>query len=173
MIMSKFQSGEVHPDDRQLLQGEGALTSAAAAVAYAGSLPLIAGTLLAWARPEELAPAILKWTTLYGIALLAFFGGVRWGVAVMTRGGPTFTQLAGSVAPLLMAVALIGVAPGTVPTLAILVVTIPLLLLDDLRATRRGSGAPAWYLGVRIPLTAMMEVSFLACLALAVMKDLG
>lgn len=39
------------------------------------------------------------------------------------------------------------------------------LLVDDLNATRRGQGAPARHLGVRVPLTVLVEVARLAALA--------
>ena len=42
---------------------------------------------------------------------------------------------------------------------------VALLLIDDLQATRRGSGAPAWYLSVRLPLTVLIEVAYLTALA--------
>ncbi|MEM9421389.1 MAG: DUF3429 domain-containing protein [Pseudomonadota bacterium] len=142
------------------------MTSASAAVAYAGALPLIAGALLGWARPVDLAPTILGGMAIYGVTLLAFFGGVRWGIAVMMRGGPTFRQLLGAIVPLVLAVSILP-SDNVKIQLGILVVAIPILLLDDLRATRRGGGAPAWYLGVRVPLTLMMEFAFLAGLILS------
>jgi hypothetical protein len=52
----------------------------------------------------------------------------------------------------------------------IILVALPLLLWDDLRATRRGSGAPDWYLGVRTPLTILMGVSFLVAFAKVLMS---
>ena len=143
----------------------GGLTSAAAAVAYAGALPLLIAAILSWARMDDLAGPILPLMATYGITLLAFFGGVRWGVAVMSKPGPSFAQLAGAVVPVVMAVALLQF-DNVVAILAALVIALPILLLDDLRATRRGSGAPEWYLGVRVPLTVMMELSFIAALAL-------
>lgn len=142
------------------------LTASAAAIAYAGALPLVIGAVLAWARPEDLAQAVLGAMAAYGAALLAFFGGVRWGVAVMGRSGPHFAPLIGAVIPLALGVGSAAL-PGLGAKFALLVVVLPLLLLDDLRATRRGSGAPAWYLGVRIPLTILMEAALLAGLVLS------
>ena len=48
---------------------------------------------------------------------------------------------------------------------AIIIIALPILLWDDLRATRRGSGAPDWYLGVRTPLTILMTFSFVIAFA--------
>ncbi len=146
-------------------QNTNGMSSAAAAVAYAGALPLIAGAILGWARPEDLGPMVLGWMAIYGVALLGFFGGVRWGIAVMQPAGPTFPQLLGAVVPLMLAVAVFPLE-GVVTQLAVLTLAIPILLIDDLRATRRGAGPPAWYLGVRVPLTVMMELAFLAALLL-------
>ena len=141
------------------------LTQAAAALAYAGALPLISGAVVAWARPD-LAGPLLRFMTIYGGVLLVFFGGVRWGIAVMRRGGPGFGHLLGAVLPALLGLPVI--LTDNVPTgLGALVVLLPLLLVSDLRATRAGSGAPAWYLGVRVPLTVMMEAALIAGLVLA------
>lgn len=164
MIMSFFTDAEEGEAPRPGVR-EAGLTSAAAAVAYAGALPLIGAAIFGWARPEE-APRVLELMALYGITLLSFFGGVRWGVAVMGRGGPTYRQLLGAVIPMLIAMGAFFLRDVT-QQLILLVVVIPILLVDDLQATRRGSGAPAWYLGVRGPLTVMMEASLVAGLWLA------
>ncbi len=140
------------------------LSQAAAAVAYAGALPLIIGAILVWARPMDLGPKLVELIILYGGLLLAFFGGIRWGVAVMHPGGPTFGNLFGGLIPLFLAVP-IFLMENEVLRLAIIVIALPLLLIDDLRATRRGSGAPDWYLGVRLPLTIMMELALVGTLA--------
>ena len=139
------------------------LPHAAALLAYAGGLPLFIAAILIWVAGEAYAAALAPVAIAYGIVLLAFFGGVRWGIAVMRADGPGFTQLSGAVAPLAAALALILVEAPAV-RLAALALIIPLLLWDDLRATRRGSGAPDWYLGVRAPLTIFIEISLLLIL---------
>ena len=139
------------------------LTQAAAALAYAGALPLVIAAILIWARPADIGPTLVPISIVYGALLLAFFGGIRWGIAVMGQSGPTFGNLLGGVVPLLVAFPVL-LLKGTVMPLAIIVVALPLLLFDDLRATKRGSGAPDWYLGVRLPLTIMLGLSFVAIL---------
>ncbi len=139
------------------------LTQAAAALAYAGSLPLVISAILIWARPDDLAPNLVPLVIMYGGLLLAFFGGIRWGIAVISDAGPTFTNLVGGIVPLVVAFP-VFLLNGTVLPLAILALALPLLLMDDLRATRRGSGAPDWYLGVRLPLTIMLELAIVATL---------
>jgi len=138
------------------------MTGAASFLAYLGAAPLLAAALALVGNPTNIAAG--NFITLYGAALLVFFGGVRWGVAVMKPAGPTMRALLGAALPMLAALPLF--APGDTQTkmLAIMALMI-LLLFDDLQATRRGDGAPAWYLGVRIPLTVLIEVAFLVALA--------
>jgi len=136
------------------------LPQAAAVLAYAGALPPIIGALLIWLRPADLASSATAFLLIYGGALIVFFGGVRWGVAVMRPGGPSFYSLLGGVIPLLMAFPVFFLEDAFTRFL-IVIVALPILLWDDLRATRRGSGAPDWYLGVRTPLTILMTLSFL------------
>lgn len=140
--------------------GQTGLPQAAAVLAYAGALPPIIGALLVWLRPADLGAQASEFLLIYGGALIVFFGGVRWGVAVMRPGGPSFFSLLGGVIPLLMAFP-IFLLNDSFTRFLIVIVALPVLLWDDLRATRRGSGAPDWYLGVRTPLTILMTVSFL------------
>lgn len=135
------------------------LPQSAAVLAYAGALPLIIAALLVWLRPADLGAGATVFMLTYGGALIAFFGGVRWGVAVMRPGGPSFASLLGGVVPLLIALPVFFLDDVRARFL-IIIAALPLLLWDDLRATRRGSGAPDWYLGVRTPLTVLMVASF-------------
>jgi hypothetical protein len=147
----------------------GGLPQAAAVLAYAGALPPIIAALLIWLRPSDLGAPAAELMLVYGGALIAFFGGVRWGVAVMRPGGPSFASLLGGVIPLAMAFP-VFLLDDPFTRYLIILVALPLLLWDDLRATRRGSGAPDWYLGVRTPLTILMGVSFLVAFAKVLMS---
>jgi hypothetical protein len=138
------------------------MTAAASFLAYLGAAPLIAAALVTIAAPESAAAE--GFLVLYGAALLIFFGGVRWGVAVMKPEGPTMRALIGAALPMLAALPLF--TPGAAPVKMLAVMALMLVLLvDDLGATRRGDGAPQWYLGVRVPLTVLIEVAFLVALA--------
>ncbi len=136
-------------------------TGAALLLSYLASAPLIAAALVIVANGTN--PAITHFMGLYGAALIIFFGGVRWGVAVMKPSGPTMRSLFGAAFPLLLALPLFlpGDAHWKFPAIMALVA---LLLFDDLKATQRGSGAPAWYLAVRLPLTVLIEIAFLVAL---------
>jgi len=139
------------------------MTGAASFLAYLGAAPLLAAALMMIANPYE-AAAAEAFLVLYGAALLIFFGGVRWGVAVMKPKGPTTRALIGAGLPMLAAMPLFAPGDATLKMTAIMGLMV-VLLIDDLNATRRGDGAPAWYLGVRIPLTVLIEVAFLVALA--------
>lgn len=138
------------------------MTAAASFLAYLGAGPLVAAALLLVADPGAAGPQ--GFLVVYGAALLIFFGGVRWGVAVMKPEGPTMRALLGAALPLLAALPLFTPGNATAKIAILMGLTI-VLLLDDLNATRRGSGAPSWYLGVRAPLTVLIEVAFLVALA--------
>jgi hypothetical protein len=140
------------------------IPQSAAVLAYAGALPLIVSALLVVIRPETYGVPAQAFMIAYGGMLIAFFGGVRWGVAVMRPSGPTFASLLGGVLPLIaaMPVFLLG---GERWKFLFIIAALPILLVDDLKATRRGSGAPDWYLGVRAPLTILMEFSYIVAFA--------
>jgi hypothetical protein len=140
------------------------IPQSAAVLAYAGALPLIVSALLVVVRPETYGEPAQSFMIAYGGMLIVFFGGVRWGVAVMRPAGPTFASLVGGVLPLLAALP-IFLLGGDKWKFAFIIAMLPILLFDDLKATRRGSGAPDWYLGVRAPLTILMEFSFLVAFA--------
>jgi len=139
------------------------MTGAAGFLAYLGAAPLLAGALVMIGNPLNSAAA-QDFLVLYGAALLIFFGGVRWGVAVMKPNGPTTRALLGAGLPMIAALPLF--APGDAQAKMIVIMALIIILLfDDLQATRRGDGAPQWYLGVRVPLTVLIEVAFLVAIA--------
>ncbi len=135
-------------------------TGTAQLLAYLASAPLIAAALVIVAGLEA-APLSAYFMSLYGAALIVFFGGVRWGVAVMKEGGQTPRALLGAALPFAAALPLMAPVGGLYWKFAAIMAVTALLLIDDLKATRSGSGAPAWYLGVRLPLTVLIELAFL------------
>ena len=136
-------------------------TGAAQLLAYLAAAPLIAASLVIVAGDGRAAELSAKVMALYGAALIVFFGGVRWGVAVMKECGPTMRALAGAALPFAAALPLLAPIGGLHWKFAAIMAVTALLLIDDLKATRSGSGAPAWYLGVRLPLTVLIELAFI------------
>ena len=138
-------------------------TGVAQLLAYLAAFPLIAAALVI-VSVEGGAPFVAAtFMSLYGAALIVFFGGVRWGVAVMKPEGPTLAALFGAGLPMLAALPLFTPIALVYKFPAIMVI-VALLLFDDLQATRRGSGAPEWYLAVRLPLTVLIELAFIVAL---------
>ena len=138
-------------------------TGVAQLLAYLATAPLIATALYIVSAGETASAFAATFMGLYGAALIVFFGGVRWGVAVMKPEGPTPAALLGAGLPLIIALPLLAPLPLFYKFPAFMII-VALLLLDDLQATRRGSGAPGWYLAVRLPLTVLIELAFLVAL---------
>ena len=138
---------------------------AAMLLAYLAAAPLIAAALLIVINAGHNVQTFAGFMVLYGAVLIVFFGGVRWGVAVMKPEGPTMQSLLGAAAPLLLALPLLLPLGGVLWKFPVIMALTALLLVDDLNATRRGSGAPAWYLSVRLPLTVLIELAFLIAMA--------
>ncbi|WP_428409630.1 DUF3429 family protein [Hyphococcus sp.] len=147
-------------DVKRAKTSAGPNTGAAQLLAYLASAPLISAALVIVAGGEN-AGFAAYFMSLYGAAMIVFFGGVRWGVAVMKEGGPTLRALLGAALPFAAALPLLAPLGGLGWKFAAIMAVTALLLLDDLKATRSGSGAPAWYLGVRLPLTVLIELAFL------------
>ena len=147
-------------DVRRATKTAGPDTGAAQLLAYLASAPLIAAALVIVAGGQG-GVAATYFMSLYGGALIVFFGGVRWGVAVMKEGGPTMRALLGAALPMLAALPLLAPVGDVYWKFAAIMIVVAILLVDDLKATRRGSGAPHWYLAVRVPLTVLIELAFL------------
>lgn len=134
-------------------------TATAQWFAYLGAAPLIAAAMMV-VRDGPFAGLAADFMGLYGAALIVFFGGVRWGVAVMKPDGPSPKALIGAAFPLVIALPLFS--PMVLQwKFGLIMVLMIILLFDDLGASRRGTGAPTWYLSARLPLTMLIEVAFL------------
>ncbi|MEM7744742.1 MAG: DUF3429 domain-containing protein [Pseudomonadota bacterium] len=117
----------------------------------AGLLPFVGLTMALWiggGDTRELSTTMMEG---YGVAILAFMGGCRWGFAAAGLGqGPTFWPLAISVLPALFAWAMLLFPPHL--SLSGLAVGFIGLLLADVLLTRHG-GAPFWWSRLRLPLS--------------------
>ncbi|MGF1453787.1 MAG: DUF3429 domain-containing protein [Alphaproteobacteria bacterium] len=149
----------------------GRIPEPAAALGYLGALPFVVCATAIWLGAAEIREPIVTLIAALGAVLLAFMGGVRWGLAMGDEGGPGFLALGISVTPAIIsgvALLLIILGPGAITTtaaaLGLLVVSLLALLWSDLAATCAGD-APEWYPGLRIPLTALVVVSLIASLA--------
>lgn len=131
----------------------------------AGLIPFAGLAMLLW-----LVPAWRDWAspmlTGYGVVILSFMGGCRWGLAAAGMGdGASLKPLAISVVPALYAwlVALLPHADAQV----LLAFGVLALLTADLMLARSG-GAPAWWPALRWPLSLGASCSlFAGAIALA------
>jgi len=123
---------------------------------YAGALPFAAGALASFV-PDWKETAVLS-QKAYGSAILSFVGAVHWGLALRSSQPRTLSVVfAYSVMP-----ALIAWVASMVPDLvALFMLTLGLgsACAIDLRMLR--PVAPAWYLRMRFPLTAIASISLM------------
>ncbi len=138
------------------------IPEAAAWLGGLGLIPFVAGAFLVSTTDASWASDVLRY---YAAAILAFMGGIQWGLAMMderTVERPAFlsARLSFSVLPALIAwLALLLDGPYDLVAIA---AAFCLVLYSDLQAVQQ-RWAPAWYRRLRIPLTA----GVLACLLVA------
>lgn len=134
---------------------------AAAWLGGLGLIPFVVGSIVVLATEAIWAYDVLRY---YAATILAFMGGVQWGLAMADADAADphhllhWRRLSLSVVPSLIAwLALLLSTPFDVVVIA---AAFGLLLLSDLSAIRQG-WAPAWYAWLRIPLTATVLVALL------------
>jgi hypothetical protein len=138
--------------------------TATVVLGYGGLLPFAALAAALWFLPEHRLPA-QQALIAYAAVILSFVGALHWGFA--TRAGfqaaPAWRSFGWSVVPALCAwIALLLPAPAA---LAVLIVTYVVHCIIDRRLVA-GDALPAWYLPLRLRLTAG-AVTALAAGALA------
>ncbi|MEM6934041.1 MAG: DUF3429 domain-containing protein [Pseudomonadota bacterium] len=130
---------------------------AAALLGLSGLIPFGAGGLIHLIYVET--EVIRSLTLGYGVAILSFMGGCRWGLAAAGMGqGPSFLPLVFSVIPCLYAWA-VSELPGYWAYFA-LAFGFAVLLAADLRLTA-DRGAPDWWPALRWPLSVGAVISLL------------
>lgn len=119
-----------------------------------GAVPFVSLALLTLAGWAWAAAALLG----YGVAILAFMGGIHWGLA-MANNRQDWGEFGGSVVPALLGwlAHLTGGALG----FWLLAAAFFGLFVYDLRSVRAGQ-APAWYPALRRPLTVIVVLSLSA-----------
>ncbi len=134
------------------------IPQAAAALGYVGALPFILVAFAIWfVTPSQLI-VLLGFLKLAGAVVLGFIGGIHLGISMTRENGPTFLQL--GMGAIVIAVSAIVTIADPSRALIILIIAFPLQLWTDLRTVSDGR-APAWYPGLRIPLTLLVELSLL------------
>lgn len=134
---------------------------AAILLGAAGLIPFILGVVYG----DEPLPApgyvsggaILR---IYGLVIFAFMSGALWGFAAAS-GRSLLWWLALSVAPAIAMFLAFIVVPGDVGVA--LAIGFPLLLVVD-RAFQRARLAPAWWMTLRVPLTAVVTLCLITSL---------
>lgn len=135
----------------------------AAALGAAGLAPFILGTAARFYTPHLLGMPVDTLVLVYAGLILSFIGGAHWGMASAALGNDAYAYdsaqvLTVSVLPSLFAWVFIFLPPKWgLPAIA---VAFALVFVIDLWLTRIAY-APAWWLRLRLPLTAAVIVSLL------------
>jgi hypothetical protein len=138
----------------------------AAVVGVAGLVPFLYGVMMilseagTWPTlgllPSDPAGGVLI-LERFGAAILGFMGGCLWGFAAAPDRVPTLAMLAASAVPAFLA--FIAIRPN--PALSCLWLAFGYVVLQGIDVTfQRTSVAPAYWLTLRLPLTAVV----MACL---------
>jgi len=126
-----------------------------------GLIPFVVGTFFEIAGGPGWGSPALRY---YSATILAFMGGIHWGLAIGVRGDhrgedQMRLQLVASVLPSLIAwLALLMPMTQGITTMA---VAFLLLFAGDILAVKRG-WAPIWYPKLRMPLTVVVVLCLLA-----------
>lgn len=129
----------------------------------AGLAPFVAGAAAAWLAPDADRSLVLYWLAGYAAVILAFVGALHWGVAMMdtaTSRGDQWLASLWSVTPALVAWAALQLPTRT--GLGVMAGTFVLQYAMDRRLARRHA-VPAWFLPLRLRLSAVVVL----CLAAA------
>ena len=133
----------------------------ASVLGYAGLIPFVAGTGALFSSDPSVSGPALYSLTVYAAVILAFIGAVHWGLAMQHASPLGNWQLGLSILPALVAwLALSLQAPRD--SLISLAIAYTLVLVSDRWAFVK-SLAPAWYIGLRLPLTVIVVI----CLSVA------
>ncbi len=125
----------------------------ASSLGYAGAafIPLLFAVVLIDA---DFLPVARRLTAIYGAMILAFLGGIQWGLALKSRiPGVRLRRLVASVMPSLWSVAALT-TPIAVSCLVLSVGFVGLLAYEYLE--RSDDVYPRWYLPLRLRLTAFI-----------------
>lgn len=122
---------------------------------YAGLLPALAAALLLLVGPAAWTGAALQAHLAYAAIILSFIGGLWWGAACADTSAPSTPVLVASVVPPLVAWAL-ALAGGPLSLVAVAVLFLAVLPIDRHLTGERLT--PAWWLRLRVPLSAGMAL---------------
>lgn len=131
-----------------------------AVLGYGGLLPFVAAAVGTW-LPVSWAPAAAFGFMTYSAAMLAFLGGLQWGIALPAGADRDSERLVAGALPVVVAALAVplGVRWGAVLLLAGFV----LFLTWD--RSRNRTRMPSWYIPLRNRLTAGVALCHLAFIA--------
>lgn len=139
---------------------------------YGGLLPFV-GLALAGAADPGRAPLWFNAMLAYGAVILSFVGALHWGIAMVAAQAASHAVLfVWSVVPSLLGwSALLGAQAGFPGAAAMVLVAGFLAHFGmDMRLAKSGVLLPAWYVPLRLQLTAVASACLLLSLAMQVLQ---
>lgn len=139
------------------------IPQAAAALGYLGALPFVLASFALWFVDPGVAAQITSIMILASAIVFGFIGGLQLGMSMLDEDGASFLQLLIGAGVICLA-GFVASAQMT-PNIALIVMTVAFAgqLWVDLKgdaATR----SPAWYAGLRIPLTLLVVASLISAI---------
>jgi hypothetical protein len=125
---------------------------------YAGLLPFMFLAICLWWIPPQWQSSFQAALLGYAAVILSFMGAVHWGLGMLHLQGIGRWQLGLSVIPPLIAWAAL-LAPG-IWGFSLLIASFGLLCVADSYAVKKQL-APAWYPGLRKPLTVIVMAALI------------
>ena len=123
---------------------------------FAGLIPFVLLSLGCWAAHPDWLPILVSGQMSYGVAILAFLGGVHWGAAVLApdlSAQRTRIALWWGITPSLIGVAAAQLLIGL--GFALLAAAFVMAYLVD-RRLYRWYVMPAWFISLRLRLTCVV-----------------
>lgn len=134
----------------------------AALLGYGGLVPFVGCLAAAWAGVPAAFPAMEAFVA-YAAVILAFLGGIHWGMALAPADDAFGLRLVVGVLPPL--VGWVALVLPSLPALVLLAAAFALILAWD--RARGGRGTPGWYLRLRTHLSLVAIACHAALLPLA------
>ncbi|TNE56679.1 MAG: DUF3429 family protein [Alphaproteobacteria bacterium] len=139
------------------------IPQAAAALGYLGALPFVLASFALWFVEPDMGARITSVMILASAIVFGFIGGLQLGMSMLNENGASFMQLLIGAGVICLA-AFVASAQMT-PSVALMVMTVSFSgqLWIDLKGNA-ASRSPAWYAGLRIPLTLLVVASLVSAI---------
>lgn len=140
------------------------IPQAAAALGYLGALPFVLVSFALWFVDSGVGDQLTSLLILAGAIVFGFIGGLQLGMSMLDDQGPSFMQLLVGAGVIALSAFLASDNLAVMPSLVVLIFAFSAQLWIDLKG-EAAQKSPAWYAGLRIPLTILVVLALVSALA--------